>query len=270
MAKKTIDTETTTIMEYGRLVDVSAKEASENKKRKGRWIACVVYPDNIYQMSALSYMVNLGLTMCYIQHEPETDEKKPHIHCLIYFDAPRSASGFCSSFGRCPCLKTPDGFEVIPPENVDIIRQSRPADIIEKPIFSHAEVVSIPSSYYLYMFHKDFKSVMAGKKPYDEKLMHYCGDGETLRKLKHTEFNNKGTLLLELQSYFDTFKTCRAVMAALLRDSRQDLIGYVEGHAYFIRSFMEQVDDDSSRSCDNETGIILPDSVKGIIRRGVK
>ena len=269
MAKKNIDTETTTIMEYGRLVDVPAQEASENKKRKGRWIACVVYPDNAYQMAALAYMVNLGLTMCYIQHEPETDEKKVHIHCLIYFDAPRSASGFCSSFGRCPCLKTPDGFEVIPPDNVDVIRQSRPADIVEKPIFSHAEVVSIPSSYYLYMFHKDFKSVMAGKKSYDEKLMHYSGDGETLRKLKHTEFNNKSTLLLEIQNYFDTFKTCRAVMAALLRDSRQDLIGYIEGHSYFVRTFMEQVED-SSESCGNETGLILPDSLKGITIKGVR
>ena len=269
MAKKKIDTETTTIMEYGKVIAVSEKEASENKKRKGRWIACVVYPDNIYQMSALSYMVNLGLTMCYIQHEPETDEKKTHIHCLIYFDAPRSAGGFCSSFGRCPCLKTSDGFEVIPPENVYIIRQSRPADIVEKPIFSHAEVVSIPSSYYLYMFHKDFKSVMNGKKPYDENLMHYSGDGETLRKLKHTEFNNKGTLLLELQTYFDTFKTCRAVMAALFRDSRQDLIGYIEGHSYFVRTFMEQVDE-TARDSKDETGIILPDSVKGITRKGVK
>lgn len=269
MAKRKIDTETDTIMEYGRLVYVPAKEASENKKRKGRWIACVVYPDNIYHMFALSYMVNLGLTMCYICHEPETDEKKPHIHCLIYFDAPRSASGFCSSFGRCPCLKTSDGFEVILPENVDVIRQARPSDIIEKPIFSHAEVVSIPSSYYLYMFHKDFKSVMTGKKPYDEKLMHYVGDGETLHKLKHTEFNNKGTLLLELQSYFDTFKTCRAVMAALLRDSRQDLIGYIEGHSYFVRTFMEQVDE-TVRDSVNEASIILPDSLKSMKRKGVR
>lgn len=262
-------TELGTIMENGKVVTVSKKEEAENKKRKGRWIACVVYPDNPYQMAALSYMVNLGLTLCYIQHEPEEEEKKAHIHVLIFFDTARSASGFCSSFGRCPCLKTDSGFEPIPPENVSILRQSRSDDIVEKPIFSHAEVVSIPESYYLYMFHKDFKSVMAGKTPYDDKMMHYCGDGDALKKLKHTEFSNKGTTLLEIQNYFDTFKSCRAVMAALLRDGRQDLIGYIEGHSYFVRTFMEQVDPVPCEPQKDECGIILPDSLKSL-SKGVK
>ena len=61
MAKKTIDTETTTIMEYGHLVEVPAKEASENKNGKAVGLLALSIPTTFIKCPALSYMVNLGL-----------------------------------------------------------------------------------------------------------------------------------------------------------------------------------------------------------------
>lgn len=60
----------------------------------------VLYPDNPAQMELFQWLQNTTLLrFMYIKHEPETDEKKPHIHCMVKFENARSSDGVRKSFG---------------------------------------------------------------------------------------------------------------------------------------------------------------------------
>ena len=267
--------ETKTVMINGEKQDVDEKVFSEIAKRKTRWIACIFYPDNPYHVMALDYLKELGLTMCYIHHDAvvgtgsDEHDCKDHIHVMIYFDTPRTASGFASSFGTCPTLfETPQEYEVDEKGKkkkkkrmpVRVLTDSEivnydPELVGEYPILSHAETVSHPESYYRYLVHKDFKSRIAHKKEYSWDDIRYCGDGETVRKLKKTAFSNKGDTLLEVKVYFEKYGSCRSVMGALLNEGRFDLISYIETHSYFVRTFFEAGGE--NRTADDEQSKII-------------
>ena len=145
--------------------------------KKGRWIACVIYPDNCHQMAVLDYLRRIGQTMLYITHQPEEDEKKKHIHVMIHFDYPRTASGFCSAFGTGKFIKSDNGYEPIS-DNVDCTG----LPVVQLPILTHAEIVSSPADYFRYVLHQDFKSVKSCKKLYQISDIVFCGNENELRK----------------------------------------------------------------------------------------
>ena len=269
--------ETKTVMINGEKQDVDEKVFAEIAKRKTRWIACIFYPDNPYHVLALDYLKELGLTMCYIHHDAvvgtgsDEHDCKDHIHAMIYFDTPRTSSGFASSFGTCPTLfETPQEYEVdekgkkkkkkrtpvrVLTDN-EIINYD-PALVGEYPILAHAETVSHPESYYRYLVHKDFKSRIAKKREYSWDDIKYAGDAETVKKLKKTAFSNKGDTLLEVKAYFEKYHSCRSVLGAMMRDSRFDLVSYIETHSYFVRTFFEVGENKAVNSDSDEPHIIF-------------
>ena len=214
-----------------------APEKAPNKAprmpvKKGRWVACVLYPDNFHQMDVLKYLKSIGQTMLYITHEPEEDEKKQHIHVMIHFDYPRTASGFCSAFGMGKFKKSVDGYEPIP-DNVDCTD----LPVLQLPILSHAEIVSSPADYYRYLLHQDFKSIKAGKKKYQISDITFCGNKNELHKLAYQEYQNYNNLICELMECADCANSAQELMDILICSNRYDLISYVQGHAYFVKEF---------------------------------
>ena len=173
------------IMVNGEKKEVDKETYAEFAKRKTRWIACILYPkENQYHKMVLDYLLELGLTMCYIDHDAVTGSQdhdcKAHTHVMIYFDSPRTASGFASSFGECPVLfEKPQEYELDEKgkkrkKKRTVVRVLDESEIInydkslvgKAPILSHAETVSIAENYYRYLVHKDFKSRIAHKKEY--------------------------------------------------------------------------------------------------------
>ena len=268
--------ETKIVMVNGEKQEVDKNIAAEMAKRKTRWIGCILYPqENIYHKMALDYLLELGLTMCYIEHDAVTGSQdhdcKAHTHVMIYFDSPRTSSGFASSFGECPALfETPQEYEVdekgkkkkkkrVPVrvlEESEIINYDK-ALVGKTPVLSHAETISIPESYYRYLVHKDFKSRIAHKKEYSWDDIRYSGDADTVRQLKKTAFSNKGDVLLEVKAYFEKYLSCRAVLGAMMRDSRFDLVSYIETHSYFVRTFFEVGEDKAVDAVEDKPHIIL-------------
>ena len=267
--------ELVTVMVNGEKKEVDKETYAELAKRKTRWIACILYPnENKYHKMVLDYLLELGLTMCYIDHDAVTDSKdhdcKAHTHVMVYFDTPRTASGFCSSFGECPALfETPQEYELDEKgkkrkKKRVLVRVLDESEVInydaalvgKTKILSHAETVSIPESYYRYLVHKDFKSRISHKKEYSWDDIKYCGDGDTVQKLRKTAFSNKGDILIEVKAYFEKYRSCRAVLGAMMRDSRFDLVSYIETHSYFVRTFFEVGEDKAVD--DEQPTIILP------------
>lgn len=247
-----------TVMVDGEKKEVDEETYAQLAKRKTRWIACILYPqENKYHKMVLDYLLELGLTMCYIDHDAVTDSKdhdcKAHTHVMIYFDTPRTASGFASSFGECPALfETSQEYELDEKgkkrkKKRTLVRVLDESEVInydtalvgKTKILSHAETVSIPENYYRYLVHKDFKSRISHKKEYFWDDIKYSGDGDTVQKLRKTAFSNKGDILIEIKVYFDKYRSCRAVLGAMMRDSRFDLVSYIEAHSYFVRTFFE-------------------------------
>lgn len=264
-----------TVMINGEKKEVDEETYAQLAKRKTRWIACILYPnENKYHKMLLDYLLELGLTMCYIEHDAVTDSKdhdcKAHTHVMIYFDTPRTASGFCSSFGDCPALFKPQEYELDEKgkkrkKKRTLVRVLDESEVInydtalvgKVKILSHAETVSIPESYYRYLVHKDFKSRISHKKEYSWSDIKYCGDGDTVQKLRKTAFSNKGDILIEVKAYFEKYLTCRSVLGAMMRDSRFDLVSYIETHSYFVRTFFEVGEDKAVDSDSDKPHIIL-------------
>ena len=263
------------VMINGEKKAVDKETYAELAKRKTRWIACILYPqENQYHKMVLDYLLELGLTMCYIDHDAVTGSQdhdcKAHTHVMIYFDTPRTASGFASSFGECPALfEKPQEYELDEKgkkrkKKRTLIRVLDESEIInydsalvgKTPILSHAEAISIAENYYRYLVHKDFKSRIAHKKEYSWDAIKYSGDGDTVRQLKKTAFSNKGDTLLEIKAYFEKYRSCRAVLCAMMHDSRFDLVSYIETHSYFVRTFFEVGEDKTAD--DEQPKIILP------------
>lgn len=211
------------------------------KTVKGSWICFVVYPDNIHQMDAFNYLKDIHSTMCWIEHEPEDNEKKKHIHVMIHFDKARTASGFCSAFGKA-WFSTSDSGELTPiPLGQESIFISE-GKAVEHDIFSIAYVVSSPCDYYRYMTHSDFKSIRAGKKRYSQDNIKFWGDTELLKKLAYQDYENYENLISQLIIYSDGCISANELMHKLLADSRYDLISYIQSHAYFVKEFMLNFD----------------------------
>ena len=200
--------------------------------KRGRWIACVLYPDNCHQMEVLDYLKKIGQTMLYITHQPEDEKKVEHIHVMIHFDYPRTSSGFCSSFGMGRFVKSGDTYKSVA-DNVDCTG----LPIVQLPILSHAEIVSSPADYFLYVLHQDFKSIKAGKKRYEISDITFCGNENELHKLAYQEWQQYNTLIYELMDYADCAKSSHDLIQTLMDNNRYDLISYIQGHAYFIKEF---------------------------------
>lgn len=200
--------------------------------KKGRWVACVLYPDNCHQMDVLKYLKSISQTMLYITHQPEDDEKKEHIHVMIHFDYPRTASGFCSAFGMGKFKLSGDSYESIP-DDVDCTG----LPVVQLPILSHAEIVSSPADYFRYLLHQDFKSIKAKKKKYQISDITFCGNENELHKLAYQEYQQYNNLVYELMEYSDCADSAHDLMDILICNNRYDLISYVQGHAYFIKEF---------------------------------
>ena len=172
------------------------KKNEKNKKARAirtNWHFAVMYPDNPMHVKLLEYLKRT-VTMAYIKHAPEEDEKKEHWHVLIYLDAPVTERGFKESFGKADGFVNKETGEksFVAPVLSDVDNWDVCKDI---PILSQSQATSNASSCLHYMTHENFESIIKGKKQYSRDDIQYFGDVEKLMKLWNTEFVNHADIL---------------------------------------------------------------------------
>lgn len=217
---------------------------SNNKKnekiKKARairtnWHFAVMYPDNPMHVKLLDYLER-NVTMAYIKHAPEEDEKKEHWHVLIYLDMPVTERGFKESFGKSSGFvnKETGAKSFVAPVPADVDNWESCGDI---PILSQSQATSNASSCLHYMTHENFESIIKGKKQYSRDDIRYFGDVEKLMKLWNTDFINHADILNDIIIYAEQYKTHKEVVKHLICDGKMNAVDYIAGHAYFVSKF---------------------------------
>lgn len=231
------------------------KSTSVPRCPRSKWIGFILYQDNAYHMQMLEYFRSRGFDMAYILHNrdvlPDGTYKKSHYHLMVCFDTPRTASGYASE-------KTYYGFFV---ENVEAdgkttyravigqdkeLAEKRGDKVVKRALFTYGGdnetvfTIHHPQEYYHYLVHDTFMARIEGKTPYSWDEVWHCGNVDKMVSLRDTESEQHSLVIQSIASYFEQYKSCRAVMCALLKDERYDLIKYCEGHALFLRHFFAE------------------------------
>lgn len=214
-------------------------EKNEKTKKvravRTNWHFAIMYPDNPLHVKLLDYLKHT-VTMAYIKHDLDEDEKKEHWHVLVYLDAPVTERGFKESFGKA------DGFvnkktgekSFIAPAPADVDNWDVCKDI---PILTRSQASSNASSCMHYMTHENFESIVKGKTQYSRDDVQYFGDVEKLMKLWNTEFVNHSDIINDIIIYAEQYKTHKEVVKHLIADGKMQAVDYIAGHAYFVSKF---------------------------------
>ena len=181
------------------LKDKKNEKAKKSRAIRTNWHFAVMYPDNPMHVKLLEYLERT-VTIAYIKHAPEEDEKKEHWHVLIYLDSPVTERGFKESFGKADGFVNKETGEksFIAPVPADVDNWEACKDI---PILSQSQATSNASSCLHYMTHENFESIIKGKKQYSRDDVQYFGDVEKLMKLWNTEYINHVDILNDIIIY---------------------------------------------------------------------
>lgn len=226
---------------------------------KSRYFAFVLYPDNPYHLDYLHFLecTHEGF---YILHEKNADnhlipmigyeyehhEEKPHFHVVVRFRNPRTLNGFMKSIPNCKYYKA------LPLENIDEATKERfftvydvsytnvPVEEIYKPVITHAEIVSDIYGYAQYVIHKDFKSIVQGKKPYsvaDVKPL-YNSYFSFSDYFEQTDQSDNELLDMVIQVAACASGDMNTFIQLVQMHSNTKLLKYVQSHSYFIDKFV--------------------------------
>lgn len=222
---------------------------------KYRWFKMLLYPDNEVHRFLMDYLNSPKCTLqgCYILHEPETNEKKQHWHVICYSANSRSPDGFAHSFGKCECVTLKDGtkretfdisgYEYTECDSRDILRYVLNADGTINDDLSNCSEIKDIIAFATYILHKDFKSMIEGKKEYDIrdiKTLH--GDYEFISRLYQVDKTTEtGSEIVRICNYISECQlySIKDVMLTLYSNQEYDLIKYCEKHAYLITQLMK-------------------------------
>ena len=226
---------------------------------KSRYFAFILYPDNPYHMQYLHFL-ETSHDGFYILHEKNADnfyipmagyegeqhEEKPHFHVVVRFRNPRSLSGFQKSI---PAVKY---YQPLQLENVDEKTKKRlynvydvsyidiPVQEIYKPVVEHIEPVTDIYGYCQYLLHKDFKSVVQGKKQYqiyDVKPL-YCDEHAFTDYFDQTKQSENELLDTVLQIAVCADGDKNTFVQLIQMHTNPNVLKYVQKHAYFIDKYI--------------------------------
>lgn len=229
------------------------------KVLKSRYFAFILYPDNPYHMQYLHFL-ETSHDGFYILHDKNADNfyipmagyegeqhnEKSHFHVVVRFRNPRSLSGFQKSI---PAVKY---YQPLQLDNVDEKTKKRlfnvydiscidiPVQEIYKPVVEHIEPVTDIFGYCQYLLHKDFKSVVQGKKEYqfyDVKPL-FCdlhAFSDYFDQTKQSE-NELLDTVLQIASCADGDKN--TFVQLIQMHTNPNVLKYVQKHAYFIDKYI--------------------------------
>lgn len=228
---------------------------------KYRWFKLLLWEDNEVHMSILDYLKsdNNPYQGCYIRHEPEKDEKKPHFHVVLYYPTPRTCEGVAKSFGKCDLVQfeTEDGIkkkQVFDTTGYSEEQILQPCDCIRYITFKdHNGRVSVADNSDIsqisdirawadYMLHKNFESLRQGKTEYalsDIKPFH--NDFDFIPKMFEVEkLCESGSETVNIITYIKDFdiKDMRTLLLTLHMNGEYTLMKFAENHAYLIKNLL--------------------------------
>lgn len=221
----------------------SKKPLASNTRYK--WFTLILYPDNPYHMEYLEWIQDTDLDFAYILHEGELNddgtEKKPHYHVLIHFDSQRSPQAVASSLGTMPCVQDGDNFVPLYGSELETMRINAPQKIVEKPLVTVPYTCSFcrdPHDYLHYMIHDTFNSRRKKKYKFSEIVFHE--KMQLISSYWGVESTDSTDTISLLYTYFQEYKTCPAVMSALLQNGEFKLVEYCRKNPYFLKTFFER------------------------------
>lgn len=210
-----------------------------------KWFTLMLYPDNPYHMEFLEWAKGTDMNFCYILHEGELNDdgtpKKDHYHVLIHFDSQRSPQAVASSLGTMPCKQDGENFVPLHGSELETYRVNTPSLIVEKPlvVFPYTcDYCRDPHDYLHYMIHDTFAS--RGKKKYKYSDITFHEKMQLISSYWGVELTDSTDTISLLYTYFQEYKTCPAVMSALLKNGEFKLVEYCRKNPYFLKTFFER------------------------------
>lgn len=214
---------------------------ANNKKR---WLTFEVYPDNPEQMKAFEWLkkanVNSGM---YIQHKAEGDDKKDHIHVLVYEDNPINctlqgeqlvAKSYGARFGTFEGLPVDGGF--LYKCKGDVLPEG--AEWQTFPIISMVQGVSDPQSLAHYFLHERYCDIRAGKTLYKYEQLQFWGDKERFTKLYNTYKTNDIDMMGRAVSIAADCTSSKSFMKKCVSLGEWDLLEFARKNPYFVTKFV--------------------------------
>lgn len=214
---------------------------ANNKKR---WLTFEVYPDNPEQMKAFEWLkkanVNSGM---YIHHKAEGDEKKDHIHILVYEDNPINctmqgeqlvAKSYGARFGTFEGLATDERF--LYKCKGDELPDG--AEWQTYPIISMVQGVTDPQSLAHYFLHERYCDIREGKKLYSYKELKFWGDAERFKRLFNTDKSNDIDILGKAASIASYCTSPKKFMQECVELGEWDILEFARKNPYFVAKFI--------------------------------
>lgn len=237
---------------------MGGRDMADNKNIKSRCHAIMLYPDNPYHVELLEYLKKTydGFYIC---HDSGSDnfsiprpgyiasqhDEKKHLHVVIQFKNPRTSSGFIKS------LPTVRYYKPLQLNNYDEKFKQRLFTVYDlsyldislqeiiQPIISHTEVISDIYAYSHYLLHKDFKSVMLGKKEYSfNDVQPLCSSVEHYSDYFMQTDNNDSEMLDQIVQIWSCCDGSLNMFIQLCSMHSNKLVKYVQSHSYFIDKFI--------------------------------
>lgn len=214
---------------------------ANNKKR---WLTFEIYPDNPEQMKAFEWLkkanVNSGM---YIKHDAESDDKKEHIHVLVYEDCPINckmqgeqlvAVSYGKRFGTFEGLKIDDKF--LYKCKGDTLPSGKEWETF--PIISMVQGVSDPSSLAHYFLHERYCDIREGKKLYSYKELKFWGDAERFKRLFNTDKTNDIDILGKAASIAASCSSPKKFMQECVALGEWEILEFARKNPYFVAKFI--------------------------------
>ena len=238
------------------------QEENADQKRKSKYIAIVLYPDNPYHMNYLHYLedtqegfyiihdfgddlAEIPLDGVYLKDSEKIRNEKKHIHCILSFKNPRSGSGFLKSLPTMKYYQYEEQsklFTVYDIPYISIPDKKANTCIVEvnKPLLSTCKPVVDIYAYSQYILHRDFKSFALGKKQYNIQDIRMLNCDRTFLDKFYAVDELNDSQILDIVNQIWTSSNCnkKTFIQLLSMYSNQKVLKYVQSHAYFINKFI--------------------------------
>lgn len=231
--------------------DTEKKEKKEKKEKAARvrWFSIILYPDNEVHCDIIDFLDKGRCPFVqgfYIKHEPDYSEttqegeKKEHWHVVLHFQNPRTVCGVQSIFGGCYVQMKEDGTKRAVLDSTGLNGVEWEKHSVSKALIS---TVSDIHSYSMYLLHKTYAAIRAGKKEYQLKdCKAFNHDTEIIPKAfdNQTTLQQGGEMYQILNDYIEPYniKSIATLVKTLYLNGETTLLKYVESHAYLIKNLL--------------------------------
>lgn len=174
------------------------------KLEQGHYFACVIYPnEDVNHANVLAYCLD-NFKCVYITHEPETEEKKEHVHLLFDTHSRYTVNGIIRFFAGW---------------------------------LSYVELLSNPDSYLRYMIHATPQCIIEGKKRYP--VSDLQGDSKLIKRIvQNSNFVQLGELMETIENGGTVWEHLK-----MLSDNGEDissLYNFIKDNSNFVFQMTNQ------------------------------